>query len=164
MYGLVKIHKADNPVRVITSGCRRAVENLSISVEKCLFSEILKIEIRAQDTSEMLNFIDFLRDINILMENCMLVNFDTVNMFSSIDNESGLQAIKNASEAREQQFPPAFCIIEALGLCLKCNNSIFNKSHDGTPHMSCSYGDIAIEQFDKKALEYNPEVTGWKRF
>ena len=30
--------------------------------------------------------------------------------------------------------------------------------------MPCSYGDIAIEQFDKKALEYNPAVIGWKRF
>ena len=30
--------------------------------------------------------------------------------------------------------------------------------------MSCSYGDIAIEQFDKKALKYNPAVIGWKRF
>ena len=30
--------------------------------------------------------------------------------------------------------------------------------------MSCSYGDIAIEQFDKKALEYNLTVIGWKRF
>ena len=30
--------------------------------------------------------------------------------------------------------------------------------------MSCSYGDIAIEQFDKKALEYNPAVVDWKRF
>ena len=30
--------------------------------------------------------------------------------------------------------------------------------------MSCSYGDIAIEQFDKKALEYNPVVIGWERF
>ena len=30
--------------------------------------------------------------------------------------------------------------------------------------MSCSYGVIAIEQFDKKALEYNPAVIGWKRF
>ena len=30
--------------------------------------------------------------------------------------------------------------------------------------MSCSYGDIAIEQFDKKALEYNPAVIGWNRF
>ena len=30
--------------------------------------------------------------------------------------------------------------------------------------MSCSCGDIAIEQFDKKALEYNPPIIGWKRF
>ena len=30
--------------------------------------------------------------------------------------------------------------------------------------MSCSYGHIAIEQFDKKALEYNPVVIGWERF
>ena len=30
--------------------------------------------------------------------------------------------------------------------------------------MSCSYGDIAIEQFDKKALQYNPAAIGWKRF
>ena len=39
------------------------------------------------------------------MENCMLVSFDIVNMFPSIDNESGLQAVRNALEAREEQFP-----------------------------------------------------------
>ena len=119
----------------------------------------------------MLHFIDFLNDSNILTEKCMLVRFDIVNMFPSIDNESVLQALKNALEAREEQFPPTLCIIEALELCLKCNNSIFNKRHflqnDGTdqgPHMSCSYGDIAIEQFDEKALKYNPAVIGRKRF
>ena len=36
MYGLVKTHKEGNPVRVITSGCGTAIENLSIFVEKCL--------------------------------------------------------------------------------------------------------------------------------
>ena len=56
------------------------VENLSIFVKKCLFLEVLKIENRVQDTSEMLNFIDFLNDSNILMENCMFVSFDIVNM------------------------------------------------------------------------------------
>ena len=30
--------------------------------------------------------------------------------------------------------------------------------------MPCSYRDIDIEQFDKKALEYNSPVIGWKRF
>ena len=151
MYCLVKTHKENNPVRVITSGCGIAVENLSIFIEKFLFPEVLEIESRVQVTSEMLNFIDFLNDSNILTENCMLVNFAIVNMFPSINNESGLQAVKNALEARVGQFPPILCIIEAIELCLKCNNSIFNKRHflqnDSTaqgPHMSCSYGDIAI--------------------
>ena len=28
------------------------------------------------------------------------------------------------------------------------------------PHMYCSHSDIAIEQFDKIALEYHPPVVG----
>ena len=32
MYGMVKTHKVDNPVRVITSGCNTVVEKLSILV------------------------------------------------------------------------------------------------------------------------------------
>ena len=30
--------------------------------------------------------------------------------------------------------------------------------------MSCSYSDIAIESFDKKALQYHPSVIDWMRF
>ena len=110
----------------------------------------------------MLNFIDFLNDSNILTENCMLVSFDKVNIFPSTDNESGLEVVKNALEANEEQFPHTLCITEAHELCVKCNNSIFNKKYflqnDNTapgPHISYSYNDAAIEQFDKKALEYN---------
>ena len=109
--------------------CGTAAEDLSIIFEKCMFLEVMKIESRVQDTSEMLNFMDFLDETNILMENCMLVSLDIANMFPSIDNESDLQAVKNALEAREEQFPPNLCIIEALELCLKCNNFIFNEKH-----------------------------------
>ena len=43
MYGLVKTHKVNNPVRVITSGCNTAIERLSIYIEHVLFelSEIM---------------------------------------------------------------------------------------------------------------------------
>ena len=37
MYGLVKTHKADNLVRVIASGCRTTVENLSFSLKSVYF-------------------------------------------------------------------------------------------------------------------------------
>ena len=30
--------------------------------------------------------------------------------------------------------------------------------------MSCSYSDIAMYEFDMKALGYNPQVSCWKRF
>ena len=91
MYGLVKTHKVNNPVRVITTGCGTAVENLSIFVERYLYAEVLKIESRIQDTSEMLNFIDYLYKCNNLTEDSSLVSFDIVNMFPSIDNQSSLQ-------------------------------------------------------------------------
>ena len=125
------------------------------------FPVVLKIESRVQDTSEMFNFIDVLYDSTILTENYMLLSFDIVNMLPNTDNELGLQAVKNALQdaldAREEQFLPTVCIIEALKIWLKHNNSIFNRKHflqnDGIaqiPHMSCSYRDIAIEQFEKK--------------
>ena len=66
---------------------------------------------------------------------------------------------------------PAECILEALTICLECNNSVFhnifylqeNVTAIG-PHMPCSYSDIAMYWFDIKALNYRPGVQCWKRF
>ena len=79
MYGLIKTHKVDNPVRIITSGCNTAVENLSIFVEKVLYSEVEKIPSRIKDTNHMLDIIDNLNDSN-LPDNSVLVSFDVVNV------------------------------------------------------------------------------------
>ena len=87
MYGLVKTQKNDNPVRVITSGCNTSVENLSIFVESILFKESENLKSRIRDTNHMLCIIDDLPN------NSILVSFDVVNMFPSIHNESGLEAV-----------------------------------------------------------------------
>ena len=172
MYGFIKTHKVDNRVRVITSGCGTAIENLSIFIDKCLYSVVLKIESRVKDTSEMLTIIDSLNKSSTLISDCRLVwTFDIINMFTSIDNISGLKAVKSILDARQGQFPSTACIIEALKLCLDCAKSIFNNKNflqiDGTahgPHMSCSYSDIAIQYFDVKALEYTPATICWEWF
>ena len=92
-------------------------------------------------------------------------------LFLSIDNISGLKAVKCILGPRQDQFPSTFCITEALKLGLECNNSIFNNKHflqsDGraqSPHMLCSYSNIVIQYFDVKALPYAPAVTCCKRF
>ena len=171
MYGLIKTHNVGNPVRVITNGCRAAIENLAICVEKCLYSEVLKIESRVKDTSEMLTIINNLNKSNTLTSDCRLVRFNIVNMFPSIDNISWLKTVKNILDARQDQFASTASIIVALKLCLECNNSILNNKHflqsDDTAqglHMFCLYSDIAIQYFGVKALEYTPATICWKRF
>ena len=90
----------------------------------------------------MLTVIDNLNKSNTLTSDCRLVSFDIINVFPSINHVSRLKAVKSILDARQDQFPPTACIIEALKLCLECNNSIFNEKlflqSDGTaqgPHM-----------------------------
>ena len=47
-------------------------------------------------------------------------------MCPSIDNKSGIEAVKNVLNNRESKNPPTECILETLRICLECNNSVFN--------------------------------------
>ena len=88
MYGLIKTHKDNNPVRVLTSGCGTTIEYLSIFVEKYLQKEVNEIGSRIKDTPDMLNTTDLINDSNIFIEDSVLVSFDIVKMFPNIDNVS----------------------------------------------------------------------------
>ena len=58
MYGMMKTHKVDSPVRVITSGCNTVVEKLSILVKKTLFPLADRLNSKIKDTNNMLEIID----------------------------------------------------------------------------------------------------------
>ena len=82
-----------------------------------------------------------------------------------------ITSVRKYLDERESKDLPTDCVIEALELCLSCNNSVFNNTNylqtDGTaqgPHMSCSYADIAMAYHDRKALSYFLSPTTWKRF
>ena len=125
MYGIVKTHKADNPMRVITSVCNTVVEKLSTLVEKTLHPLADRLNTKIKDTNNMLEIID---DINkpVLSENSVLVSFDVMNMFPNIDNKSGLLSVKEALTSSNFDVDSTQCIVEALEICLACNNSKFN--------------------------------------
>ena len=118
----VKTHKEGNPTRIIISDSGTAVEILSIFGEKCLFPKVLKIGTSIQDTQHMLNILDDLNRNGNLHGNCLLVSFDVVNMFPSIDNKMGIKSVKNILLNWDGNIPPAECIIETFELCLNCNN------------------------------------------
>ena len=74
----------------------------------------------------MFDIIDNLSDSD-LPENPVLV---------SIDNESTIKAAKKVLNDRESTNLPTERVLEALRLCLECNNSVFNDTNfiqtDGT--------------------------------
>ena len=76
---LYKTHKPNNPVRLLTTGCNTAIENLSRFIEVVCAPLTNNIETRIRDTSHLLDIIDELNSERILL-NTVLVSFDIVNM------------------------------------------------------------------------------------
>ena len=116
-------------------------------VEKVLYDIASDLPSRIKDTGHMLDITDEINNSN-LPTYSILVGFDMVKMFPSVDNKSGLKSVHDILKLRGSKFPSASCVIEALELRLSCNNSVFsNKNYlqtDGTaqgPHMPCSYAD-----------------------
>ena len=123
MYRNIKIHKTDNPARVITSGCNTPVENLPIFVEKVLYGIANELPSRKKDTNHVLDIIDDLNNSNLYPDpESVLVSFDIINMFLSIYNKMGINYVKKFLDERASKDPPTQCVIEALVLCLSCNN------------------------------------------
>ena len=83
------------------------------------------------------------------------MSFDIVNMFLSIDNVKGMEALRLVLNTRDSIKPSTECVLEELQIFLYNNNSLFHKSHllqtngtaTGAPN-SCSYSDSGINRLD----------------
>ena len=117
MYVNVETHKRNNPVRVITNGCNAAAENFSIFVENVLFELVSQLPSRIKDTCHILEIIDDINNSN-LSSGAILVSFEVVNMFPSIDDNMRNASVRKYLDERE------------------CNNSVVNSINylqtDGT--------------------------------
>ena len=135
IYELVKTHKVNNPVRVITSGCNAALGSLSIYIEHVLLELSENMRFRINKSIHLLDITDNINSM-FLPANATLVSSHIVNMFPKIDNKSDLDGVKSPLLKRSINTPPVECTLESLQLCLTCNNSIFNDRNfqqtDGT--------------------------------
>jgi len=121
-FGNIKTHKKDNPLRLITSCCGTAIENLSAFTEFYLQPLARKQPSFIKDTIDLLNRIQKLNEQGPFPEGALLVSWDVVSTFPNIDNELGLGAVSRALDTREQMLPSTACILEAVEICLKSNH------------------------------------------
>ena len=96
----------------------------------------------------------------MIPDNTILVSFDIVNMYSSIDNCRGIISVWNNLEIRANKTSSTNFVIEGPQSCFNCNNSRFgsqnlsqlNGTATGAPN-SCSYADLAAFNIDKNLLQ-----------
>ena len=96
----------------------------------------------------------------MIPDNTILVSFDIVNMYSSIDNGRRIISAWNNLEIRANKTSSTNCVIEGPQSCFKCNNSRFgsqnlsqlNGTATGAPN-SCPYADLAAFNIDKNLLQ-----------
>ena len=127
-YANYKAHKPqDNyPGRLITSCCGSPTENLAEFSDYYLQQIAVKLPYVLKDTSHFLFEIDkFNQTYEGNFDDIILVSFDVVAMFPSLDNDMGLKTVKEHLNMREIKFPSTECILEATEITLKNNLSIF---------------------------------------
>ena len=102
-YGLIKTHKPNNPIRLITSGNGTAVKNLSLFTEYFLHPCVKKEPQILIDTTALLKKVeDINRRFSPFPAGTLLVSWDVISMYPSIDNKVGLDACKTALDRREK--------------------------------------------------------------
>ena len=120
----------------------------------------------------MLTKLQKIREERIFLPGTLLVTWDLEAMFPNIDTKLGLKAVRKALNFRTDNFPSTQCILSAVELCLKYNNSYFEGEHyiqtEGTamgPKNSCTYVDMVMTDIDFEAMNNGPYIPEyWSRF
>ncbi|XP_068704908.1 uncharacterized protein [Montipora foliosa] len=169
-FGTIKTHKEGNPLRLITTCCGTAIENLSAFSEFYLKPLAQNLPSFVKDTTHFLQKIEELNKMGPFSEDSLLVSWDVVAMFPNIDNNLRINAVIEALEARAARFPSTDCIVEAVQICLKHNNSFFEADNflqiHGTamgPKNACSYADLAMGIIDRRARSGKIKPNLWWR-
>ena len=95
-FATITTHKEGNPLRLITSCCGTAIENLSAFTEFYLKPLAQKLPSFVKDTTHLLRKIEDLNKTGPFPEGTLLVSWDVVSMFPNIDNNLGIKAVTDA--------------------------------------------------------------------
>ena len=174
-YANYKVHKPNDnyPGRLITSCCGSPTQNLAEFSEYYLQPIALSLPHVLKDTSSFLFEVEkFNAEYQGNFDDIILVTWDIVAMFPSLDNEMGLKSCEEQLNKRTNKFPSTKCIVDATRITLENNISYFDNvayiQNNGTamgPGNACSYADIAFHPFDV-IINSNSEfpIVLWDRY
>ena len=164
LYMLPKIHKPLEkwpvvnmpPGRPIISDCSSESYKVSEYIDHFLQPIASKHESYLKDTSDFLNKLNQVK----INENSLIVTMDVESMYTNIDHESGLTAVKKAFENNPDPYRPDQEILDLLELSLKNNDFQFNgetflqvKGTAMGKKFAPSYANIFMADFETGAMK-----------
>ena len=164
LYMLPKIHKPLEkwpvlnmpPGRPIISDCSSESYKVAEYIDHFLQPIAAKHDSYLKDTSDFLNK---LKQVKI-NENSLIVTMDVESMYTNIDHESGLAAVKKAFENNPDPRRPDQEILDLLELSLKNNDFEFNgetflqiKGTAMGKKFAPSYANIFMADFETEAMK-----------
>ena len=172
MYGLVKIHKIDNPMRPIVSLVGSPLYNLS----KYL-SDIISplVGNTSSNVKNSFDFVNFIQSCN-WTGNDIMVSFDVVSLFTKVPTDLAIEVIKNRLEndstLSNRTNLSIEDIVDLVSFCLSNNDFVFRDKYF---HQSfgCSMGspisvisaNLVMEDIERRIfLNCDFNVHHWKRF
>ena len=163
-YMLPKIHKPLEkwpvtnmpPGRPIISDCSSESYRVSEYIDHFLQPLASKHASYLKDTSDFLNKLKELK----ISENSLIVTMDVESMYTNIDHDSGLAAVKKAFEDNPDPKRPDQQILDLLELSLKNNDFQFNgetflqiKGTAMGKKYAPSYANIFMAHFETEAMK-----------
>jgi len=148
LYGMVKIHKPNHPIRPVVSFINSPAYFLANWLNNTL-KNILTLDFK-YSIRNSLELVNRLKKLT-LPHNCILVSFDVENLFPSIPRLESLDIIgkllKNSTKLNNSQIE---CLTLLIRKCLNCDfckfNNVLYKQLEGLP-MGSSLSPLIAEIF-----------------
>ena len=168
LYLLPKIHKSMDkwtvanripPGRPIVSDCNSEGYKVSELIDYYLKPLATDYPSYLKDTQD---FLSKIRNLT-LPEDCLLVTLDVDSLYTNIDNEAGLSAVRSKMSSAQDQNLPIDQIIQLLDLCLSNNDFEFDGKFYLQIHGTAmgklfapNYANIFMATWEGEALAKSP--------
>jgi hypothetical protein len=157
LYGLIKTHKDNYPIRPVVSYINCPIRELSINLNKS-FKNILNYKSK-YSIKNSIDLINNLKNINI-SKNSKLVSFDVTSMFTNIPPKECLEIIKDMiDKSSSKNFITKSELLNGLKLCMSQNYFQFDSKYyiqkSGLPMgspLSPLFSDIFMSTIEDKIM------------
>ena len=171
IYGLVKLHKINHPLRPIVSMCGTPTYNLSKYLSRNIISKLIKYDYILRNSYD---FVNSLKNLTIDKDEIQ-VSFDVISLFTSIPKELAKNVVLDKFTSIETDIDTKFDIEDlkmALEICFSSTIFLFENQFYwqifGLPMGGPSSSDLAnltMSHIEHKAITgFISPPKCWKRF